>query len=86
MFVHNVYAIYDSKAEGYSQPFFCINDAIAGRMFGDACNDESADISRHPEDYTLFKIGEWNSVEGKLSGCTPVAVRSGIKAVKPEVN
>lgn len=58
--IKNVYVIYDSKAEFYNQPFFLINDEIALRSALDLRRDTNTEIGRHPEDFTLFKIGTYD--------------------------
>lgn len=65
-----VFSIYDSKGEVYSTPRFELNAGIALRAFADAAvalNGENA-ISQHPEDYTLFEIGNWDERLGEWIG------------------
>lgn len=62
-----VYSIYDSKAEAYLQPFFCVNNNVAMRHFRAAVNDPSHDFGKYSSDFTLFLIGEWDQWEAKLS-------------------
>ncbi len=61
-----LYTIYDSKEEIYYQPFFLLNDAVALRQFGDMANEETSKISKHPEDYHLWCLGEWDEITGEL--------------------
>lgn len=75
-----LYSVYDSKAESYSQPFFAVNDAVARRMFEQACNDGETPVCAHPEDYTLFRVGDWSSEAGKVQGLeAPVAIARAIE-------
>lgn len=71
----NVYTVYDVKAELYLTPFFERNDATALRSFKQACTDPSHGFCRHAEDYTLFRIGEFNEETAKLTDTvlTPLA-------------
>lgn len=64
MVSHKVFAIYDSKAEAYLQPFFAKTSGLAVRMFMQAANDEGSDFSRFAADYTLFEIGEFSEDSG----------------------
>ena len=66
MSVMRIFAIYDSKAEAYLQPFFSPTKATAIRSFTQAANDEKTDFYRFAEDYTLFEIGEWDPVGGEI--------------------
>lgn len=60
------YAIYDSKAQAHLQPFFVQNHYIAVRLFTDCVNDPLNPIAKHPEDYTLFHVGEYDDATGEL--------------------
>lgn len=54
------FTIFDTKTETFSQPFFAVNRGAAIRMFQDTVNDPSTMFNRHPEDYHLFEIGEFD--------------------------
>lgn len=62
-----MFSVHDSKAEGFIQPFFAPNDAVASRMFERAANDPTTDISRFAEDYTLFEVGSFDQNTGKCT-------------------
>lgn len=55
----HMFAIYDTKAEMYSQPYFFHNDNVAYRAAEELRNDPQSSLGAHPEDYTLFKIGTY---------------------------
>ena len=55
-----IFSIYDSKAEAYHQPFYLTTKSLAIRQFTDLANDNSSQISKHPADFTLFYIGEYD--------------------------
>lgn len=57
---HNVFAIYDSKANAYLPPFFLPTVAMAVRVFSDCVNSDSHQFGLHPQDYTLFHLGIWD--------------------------
>jgi len=61
-----VFSVYDSKAEAYLQPFFCVNRAVGIRNFSAAAGDPSSGFCRHAADYTLFEIGDFNPVSGVI--------------------
>lgn len=52
-----MFAIYDSKTEVYTKPFFCLTMGEALRTFEDAINGERSPFRAHAADYTLFNIG-----------------------------
>jgi hypothetical protein len=61
------YAVYDNRAEAFIPPFFMVNDSVAQRAFSDAASDSSHQFRKHPTDFTLFKIGEYDDSTGTLS-------------------
>ena len=58
--IHKIFTIYDCKAEAYLQPFYCAARGQAIRMFTDTVNDPNTQFYRHPSDFTLFEIGEFD--------------------------
>lgn len=61
-----MFAVYDSKAEAYFQPFFMATNGQALRAFKDLANDPKSNICRHPGDYTLFVLGEYDDETGNV--------------------
>lgn len=57
---HQIFTVYDSKAEVYTLPFFLSNQQMAQRTFKNWINDPQHTFGRNPEDYTLFHIGEYD--------------------------
>lgn len=89
MLKHEIYSIYDSKADSWWLPVFSVNDAVAARQFTDALMDERSDLGKHPEDYTLFHVGSFSVVDGVIEAVTPRSIVNGLVAltrVKAEVN
>lgn len=62
-----VLTVYDSKAEAYLPPFYMRTTAEAIRAFEATCNDTESNMSRYPEDYTLFEIGDWDDDKGNIT-------------------
>ena len=62
-----MFVIYDSKAELYNAPFLYQNDALAMRAARDLANDGQSQTSRTPEDFTLFKIGEYDDNTAQIT-------------------
>lgn len=64
----NIYSIYDDAAGAYTQPFFMQNDGLAIRVFQDNVNSkEENNISVHPDQFTLFRIGSWDDSKGMIT-------------------
>lgn len=75
--IHRIFAVYDSKANFFGQPFFEGEQASAIRSFGDAVNDASNPANqwnKHPEDFQLFSIGSFDNLTGVVTGELPVAL------------
>lgn len=60
------YSIYDRKAVIFHAPFFSHSDGSAARSFSDVSNDKSTNIGRHPSDYVLYRVGEFDDASGQL--------------------
>lgn len=61
-----VFSILDIKAKTYCKPFVDTTPASAIRSFGQAVNDPQSQISKFPEDYILYQIGEFSETTGAL--------------------
>lgn len=61
------FAVYDSQAKSYNQPFFFHNKEMAIRAFTDAAIDENSLFFKHPLDYVLFHLGEYDDENGWIS-------------------
>lgn len=59
-----VFSIYDEKALVYRNPFFMAHDGQALRAFGDLVGDKDSEVAKHPEDYTLYRLGEYDDCSG----------------------
>ena len=64
----NAYTIYDVASGVYMRPFFSQADGQAIRGFKDIACDADHEIGKHPEDYTLYRIGAFNDTTGKMEG------------------
>ena len=67
------YTIFDSKLEAYHQDYSLENDAIALRQFADMANEETQ-ISKNPEDYSLWRIGSFETTSGELTSEVPTCI------------
>lgn len=55
-----MFVIYDNKARAYNKPFYMLNADCAVRTFRDLANDPASEISKNPEDYSMFHIGTYD--------------------------
>lgn len=61
-----VFAVYDAKSKAFMQPFYAAAPGLAGRMFGEACQDPSTALFKYPEDFVLYHIGTFDDASGEL--------------------
>lgn len=83
--INKVFSVYDSKAEMYLRPFLARSKGEALRGFSDASNDKTLEIGKHPEDYTLFYIAEFDESTGKYNNVlTPESLGVALEFVNVE--
>lgn len=58
--IHQIFTIHDAKAAAYLPPFILPNAEMAKRIFTDCVNSEDHQFAKHPEDYTLFRLGTFD--------------------------
>ena len=63
----NIYSIFDTASGLYSRPFITQSDGEAIRSFSDIATDADHPIGKHPQDYTLFRLGIFDDTTGKLT-------------------
>ena len=61
-----VFSIYDTKAGAYAPPFFMARPELALRTFRDLAADPQSQVNKHPEDYVLYLLGEFDDITGAL--------------------
>lgn len=67
-----IYTVYDNKALVYGTPFFAVTDGSAVRSFSDLVNDANTTVGRHPNDFSLFVVGEYDDQKGLLTPFSPL--------------
>lgn len=71
-------SIRDSKAEAWLSPMFFQAKGQALRSFSDAVNGDG-EFAKHPEDYTLFYLGDFDdSCGGVLPSDAPSVLANGV--------
>jgi len=81
---YKVLAIRDRAIDSYGQPFYSTSVGGAIRSFSDEVNRaaENNQLNRHPEDFDLFLLGEFDDQTGEFDTTRPaqVAVGKDLKA------
>jgi len=79
------YSIYDKAAAAYNTPFFMHYKALAIRAFQDNVNStDENNIAKHPEQFTLFEVGEYDDSTGVFTPTEkPELVSTALELVQP---
>ena len=78
-----VFSIRDTKGELYHSPFFKTAIGEAERDFHAVVNDKSTTLSKYPEDFDLYFLGEFDNVTGKMKSLdTPHHLVKAVNCVK----
>lgn len=65
-----VMAIFDKALGAYMRPWFAQAIGQATRMFQDELANTQGDMHKHPEDYNLYHLGEWDDQQGTFENYT----------------
>jgi len=66
------FSIFDQKTETFSAPFFVPKLAMAQRVITQQLMDPRTDIAQFPEDYHLYRVGEFETDNAVLTPSQPV--------------
>lgn len=69
-----LYSIRDIKLDSYSNPMCLVNDGHAIRTIGDEMRRDGNAFSAHPEDYELFRLGQFDSDTGLYDTHAPKSI------------
>ena len=61
-----LFSIYDAAAGSFMRPFPVASDKQAHRAFKDLVTDADHPIGKHPEDYTLHRLGVFDDQTGEF--------------------
>lgn len=76
-----IFSVYDKKAVAYLQPFMLETEGLAIRLFADKTLEAGTPFNKHPEDYTLFRIGTFDEFDGKVTGEEPTPIGNALQYV-----
>lgn len=81
-----MFSVCDTKAQIFHVPFYKQTTTEAERDFSNLVNDERTTISKNPEDFDLFIVGEYDDQTGKVT-CpqTPTHLVKGVFLKKNSV-
>lgn len=78
-----LYTVFDEKAEAFLPPFFVPTDGIAKRAFSDCVNSPDHQFGKHPQDYTLYFLGDFYEHDASIVLVNRKVVGNGIEFLAP---
>lgn len=85
MAVRPVLAIRDSAVGAFQAPFVHVALGAAVRAFGDAVKNPESGMDKHPEDYELYHLADFDEVTGLfIAGEQPVCIARGKDYISKE--
>lgn len=79
-----MYSVFDVKAQAFGTPFAMQNDALAVRAFAEHCQNEEEMFFKYPEDFQLYRVGNFNQRTGETEGYKPELITTAIEQVQPK--
>lgn len=80
--VNLIFAVYDSKAQAYSNPHTFTTRGIAARNWEASVVDEKSPYNKYPEDFTFFELGSYDTESGMLLPLkTPVSMGTALEVL-----
>lgn len=61
---NSAYTIFDTKSLVYSNPFYAPTHGAAIRIVQDAARDPNSQLSRHPADFVVYCVGQYDDSNG----------------------
>lgn len=61
-----IYAIFDTCSGIYEKPFFHRSDDMVRREFQDVATSAEHPISKHPEHYSVWRLGNFDNTTAKI--------------------
>lgn len=74
-----VCTVRDSAVNAYMPPFFSRHLGEAMRSFGDLVRDPQSNVGRHPADFHLYLLGEYDDVTGLFTTSEPQRMASAVE-------
>lgn len=79
-----IYSVRDRAIGTFMQSFPAYTDQFAKRMFADQVNagDDKSNLCRHPEDFELYFLAEFDDQEGTFASSKPQMIAVGHNLVR----
>lgn len=83
--MRHIVAVRDRALGAFMNPFTVPSLGAAIRSFQDEANRADGEIYKHPDDYDLYKLGEYDEVTGRIAPCDPEQIAIGKQMVVKRV-
>ena len=64
-------SVFDKASAAFGRPVFVGTVAQAVRGFTDEVNGGDGDVSRHPQDFALYRVGAFDDSSGLFTSVSP---------------
>lgn len=64
---HIICAVRDRQLDAFMRPFAAQSRGQAIRSFTDETNRPDSELNKHPEDYELYQLAEWDDDTGRFT-------------------
>lgn len=81
--IHTICAVRDRAVDGFMQPIYVPHVGHAIRSFTDEINRADSPMNKHPEDYDLYQLGEYDDSNGLLQSVDVRMLVTGKQVYKP---
>lgn len=77
-----VFSVFDAAAKAYIPPFILPNRAMGQRVFWECSNAPDHMFFKHPQDYSLYHVADFDDVTGVICGFTEPLFMISAKSLK----
>ncbi len=79
-----IYAIFDTCSGIYEKPFVHTADDAVRREFQDVVNTADHPINRHPEHYSVWRLGNFDNLTGDVKDEANECLWTGLEALSQQ--
>lgn len=80
---NKAFAPHDLKLGVFLSPWFTVHAGTALRTWEELVNDGKSVFAKHPSDFRLCEVGEFDDLSGKLIACEPKQIATALEYLKP---
>lgn len=81
-----MFSVFDVKSATYRTPLFMQREGMAIRAFADLVNEPDNLVAKHPEDFTLVHVGDFDDETAEIVSQKPRVICTAASLVKPSVH